>query len=493
MKTVFTMRYGLYEYLVMSFRLTNAPAHFMYLMNSVFMPELDQFVVVFIDYILVYSKSSKEHEDHLQIVLQRLREHQLYAKFSKCEFWIKEVPFLGQVVSPEGIVVDPSKVIEVLEWKPPTTMSEVRSFLGFAGYYRRFILNFSKIAKPITELLKRGNKYVWSEACDEAFKHLKKLLTTSPVLPQPDTAKPFDVYCDAFGTGLGGVLMQEGHVISYSSRQLRRLEEHYPTHDLELVAVVMALRTWRHYLLRNVVHIYMDQKSLKYIFTQPGLNMRQQRWLELIKDYELEVHYHRVKANVVADALSHKAHSNCLAAIHWTRKESSTQELPNLSLFNITLMPTLKAEIVAAQKDDEGMGHIRRRMQEGDPKVACFREDAEGTLWFKERLVVPRGEALKKKILDEAHTSNYSIHPGSTKMYHDLRQQFWWTRMKREVARYVSECDTCRKVKADYMKPGGLLQLLSIPEWKWYDISMDFIVGLPMTTRKFDLIWVIVD
>jgi hypothetical protein len=160
MKTVFTMRYGLYEYLVMSFRLTNAPAHFMYLMNSVFMPELDQFVMVFIDYILVYSKSSKEHEDHLQIVLQRLREHQLYAKFSKCEFWIKEVPFLGQVVSPEGIVVDPSKVIEVLEWKPPTTVSEVRSFLGFAGYYRRFIPNFSKIAKPITELLKRGNKYV---------------------------------------------------------------------------------------------------------------------------------------------------------------------------------------------------------------------------------------------------------------------------------------------------------------------------------------------
>jgi hypothetical protein len=183
------MRYGLYEYLVISFGFTNTPAHFMYLMNSVFMPELDQFVVVFIDDILVYLKSSEEHEDHLWIVLQRLREHQLYTKFSKCEFWIKEISFLGHVVSPEGIAVDPGKVKEVLEWKPRTTVSEVRSFLGLAGYYRRFILNFSKITKPITKLLKKGNKYVWSEACDEAFKHLKKLLTTSPVLTQPDTVK----------------------------------------------------------------------------------------------------------------------------------------------------------------------------------------------------------------------------------------------------------------------------------------------------------------
>jgi hypothetical protein len=156
-------------------------------------------------------------------------------------------------------------------------------------------------------------------------------------------------------------------------------------------------------------------------------------------------------------------------------------------------MPTLRAKIIAAQKDDECMVHIKRRMREGNLKVACFCEDAEGMLWFKERLVVPKREALKKKILDETHTSRYSIHPGSTKMYHDLRQQFWWTRMKCEAARYVSECDTCQKVKADYMKHGGLLQLLSIPEWKWNNISMNFIVGLPMMSRKFDSIWVIVD
>jgi hypothetical protein len=163
-------------------------------------------------------------------------------------------------------------------------------------------------------------------------------------------------------------------------------------------------------------------KSLKYIFTQPDLNMRQRRWLELIKDSELEIHYHPGKANIVADTLSRKDHCNYLPAVRLTREESSTRVLPNLSLFNITLTPTLRAEIIATQTDDDGMCHIKRRMRQGYLKVACFREDAEGILWFKERMVVPRREALKKKILDEAQTSRYSIHLGNTKMYHDLRQ-----------------------------------------------------------------------
>ena len=165
----FTTRYGLYEYLVMSFGLTNAPTHFMYLMNSVFMPELDKFVVVFIDDILVYSKNKKEHAKHLRIVLTRLREHQLYAKFSKCDFWLKEVQFLGHVLLAEGVAVDPSKVKDVLDWKPPTTIHQVRSFLGMAGYYRRFILDFSRISKSITRLLKNQAKFVWSSDCEEAF------------------------------------------------------------------------------------------------------------------------------------------------------------------------------------------------------------------------------------------------------------------------------------------------------------------------------------
>jgi hypothetical protein len=225
-KTAFSTRYGLYEYLVMTFGLTNAPVHFMYLMNSVFMPELDKFVVVFIDDILIYSKSEEEHVQHLRVILQRLRDHQLYVKFSKCAFWLREVPFLGHVISAEGIAVDPSKVQEVLEWKSPKSVTQIRSFLGLAGYYRRFILNFSKIAKPMTQLLKKEAKFTWSPRCEEAFLTLKKLLTTAPVLAQPDIEKLFDVYCDASGTGIGGVLMQDGRAIAYASQQLQLHEEH---------------------------------------------------------------------------------------------------------------------------------------------------------------------------------------------------------------------------------------------------------------------------
>jgi hypothetical protein len=241
-KTAFTTRYGLFEYLVMSFGLTNAPVHFTYLISSVFMPELDKFVVVFINDILIYSKNKEEHAKHLQIVLTRLRGHQLYAKFSKCVFWLEEIQFLGHVLSSKGIVVDPSKVKDILEWNSPTTVHQVRSFLGLAGYNRRFIMDFSKVVKPITRLLKNDTKFVWFSKCNEAFEQQKVLLTTAPVLAQPDIEKPFDVYCDVLGSGLGCVLMQEERVISYASRQLRQHEEHYPTHDLELAAVVHALK-----------------------------------------------------------------------------------------------------------------------------------------------------------------------------------------------------------------------------------------------------------
>ena len=368
-KTAFSTRYGLYEYLVMSFGLTNAPAYFMYLMNSVFMPELDKFVVVFIDDILIYSENESDHEEHLRIVLSRLREHKLYAKFSKCEFWMSKVPFLGHILSRDGISVDPSKVQEVMDWKAPTSVHEVRSFLGLAGYYRRFIPDFSKIAKPMTRLLQKDEKYKWTPECETAFHTLRTLLTTAPVLAQPDIEKPFDVFCDASGIGLGCVLMQEGRVIAYASRQLRKHEVNYPTHDLELAAVVHALKIWRHYLLGNVCHIYTDHKSLKYIFTQPELNMRQRRWLELIKDYNLEVHYHPGKANVVADALSRKSHCNPVEAL----LEDGFNLLHSAVLHNITISCSLEGKIIELQQTDVGISHIKRKMQE--QKTKHFRLD----------------------------------------------------------------------------------------------------------------------
>ncbi|WVZ85169.1 hypothetical protein U9M48_032119 [Paspalum notatum var. saurae] len=349
----------------------------------------------------------------------------------------------------------------------------------------------------MTSLTKKNAKFVWGPKCEDGFRELKKLLTTAPVLAQPDVTKPFDVYCDASGQGLGCVLMQEGRVIAYASRQLRKLEANYPTHDLELAAVVHALKIWRHYLLGNTCHIYTDHKSLKYIFTQPKLNMRQRRWLELIKDYDLEIHYHPGKANVVADALSRRAHCNVIEArptarvICWEMNEiEMPTELPP-ELYSLSIEPTIRDLVIAAQKQDTSMAHIREGIAE--EKRDCFTLDDQGILWFKNRLVVPKDMELRKKILDEAHTSILTMHPGSNKMYQDLKQKFWWTRMKREIAKYVSECHVCKQVKADHLKPAGMLQPLNIPAWKWEDIHMDFVVGLPRTQKGYDSIWVIID
>jgi hypothetical protein len=216
------------------------------------------------------------------------------------------VKFLGYTISSKGISVDPTKVQEFMDWKPPTLVHQIRSFLGLAGYYHRFIPDFSKIAKPMTELLKKDVKFHWDDKCEEAFHTLRKLLTTALVLAQPDNTKPFDVYCDASGTGLGCVLMQNNRVIAYVSRALQNHEQNYPTHDLELAAIIHALKIWRHHLMGTKCNIYTNHKSLKYIFTQTDLSMRQRRWLELIKDYNLEVYYDPGKANVVADALSRR-------------------------------------------------------------------------------------------------------------------------------------------------------------------------------------------
>jgi hypothetical protein len=260
-KTAFVTRYGQFEFTVMSFGLTNAPAYFMNLMNKVFMDELDKFVVVFIDDILIYSKSMQEHEQHLRVVLEKLRAHKLYAKFSKCEFWLERVAFLGHILTAEGVAVDPEKVEAVSNWQRPTNVSEIRSFLGLAGYYRRFIEGFSKIARPMTELLKKEKKFAWTENCERSFQELKQRLTTAPVLTLPDIHRDFVIYCDASRQGLGCVLMQEGRVVAYASRQLRTHEQNYPTHDLELAAVVHALKIWRHYLIGNKCEIYTDHKS----------------------------------------------------------------------------------------------------------------------------------------------------------------------------------------------------------------------------------------
>jgi hypothetical protein len=251
----------------------------------------------------------------------------------------------------------------------------------------------------------------------------------------------------------------------------------------------------------------IDGQSLQYLhrpqesqvfFTQSDLNMRQIKWLELIKDYDLEVHYHPGKANVVADALSRK---HCNYAPLEPNNETLCEEMRKLNLelveqgnlYVVSIESPLHERITTAQLIDEEIQKIKQRLEERDPKFDCFRRDDKGIVWFGQRLVIPQDQILRKEILDEAHLSKFTIHPGSTKMYRDLRENFWWSNMKGEIAEYVSGCDTCQKIKASHLKTAGQMQPFSIPAWKWDDISMDFIVGLPLTPRKHDSIWVIVD
>ncbi|KAL0560548.1 hypothetical protein IC582_000953 [Cucumis melo] len=498
-KTAFRSRYGHYEFVVMSFGLTNAPAVFMDLMNRVFKEFLDSFVIVFIDDILIYSKTEAEHEEHLHQVLETLRANQLYAKFSKCEFWLKKVTFLGHVVSSEGVSVDPAKIEAVTNWPRPSTVSEIRSFLGLAGYYRRFVEDFSRIASPLTQLTRKGTPFVWSPACERSFQELKQKLVTAPVLTVPDGSGNFVIYSDASKKGLGCVLMQQGKVVAYASRQLKVHEQNYPTHDLELAAVIFALKIWRHYLYGEKIQIYTDHKSLKYFFTQKELNMRQRRWLELVKDYDCEILYHPGKANVVADALSRKvAHSAALITKQapllrdFERAEIavSVGEV-TAQLAQLSVQPTLRQKIIAAQWNDPYLAEKRRMVETGQGED--FSISADDGLMFEGRLCVPEDSAVKTELLTEAHSSPFTMHPGSTKMYQDLRSVYWWRGMKRDVADFVSRCLVCQQVKAPRQHPAGLLQPLSVPGWKWESVSMDFITGLPKTLKGYTVIWVVVD
>ncbi|WMV41338.1 hypothetical protein MTR67_034723 [Solanum verrucosum] len=410
-------RYRHYEFLVMSFGLTNAPATFMNLMNGMFKPLLDSFVIVFIDDILVYSKSEKEHADHLRSVLGVLGKQRLYAKFFMYEFWLTSVAFLGHVVSNEGVMVDPQKIEAVKNWVWPSSVTEVRSFVGLASYYHRFVKNFDSIATQLTNLTKKDISFEWTKKCEESFQKLKTLLTTAPILLLPVEGKDFIVYCDVSHSGLGVVFMQDQNGMAYVSRQLKAHERNYPTHDLELAAVVFALKIWRHYLYGVKCEVFTYHRSLQHVFTQKGLNLRQRRWRELLKDYDVTIQYHPGKANIVAYALSRKAVSiGSLACLSATKqplaKEIQTLESKFMQLgiserdgvlTSIKVRATFIEEIKAKQFEDENLEELRKKIVNGKAQETTL--DADGVLNFKGRICVPRVDDLIEKLLAESHGS----------------------------------------------------------------------------------------
>ncbi|KAA3480520.1 reverse transcriptase [Gossypium australe] len=434
LKTTFRTRYEHYEFLVMPFGLTNAPTIFMDLMNRIFRPYLDRFVVAFIDDILIYSRDEIEQAEHLSIVLQTLREKQLYTKFSKCEFWLHEVSFLGHIVSASGIRVDPSKISAILNWKPPRNVSEVCSFLGLAGYYRRFVKCFSTIATPMTRLLQKDIRFEWSDKCQKSFDQLKTPLIEAPVLVQPESGKEFVIYSDASLNGLGCVLMQEGKVVAYASRQFKLHEKNYQTHDLELTAIVFALKIWRHYLYGEKCHFEISDDSERF---EPASK-------------KMVIAVERLRA---CDRLS----SGCTKS-------------------KIIVCTTCSVCLICdTQKSDNELRAKRAQCE----VISEFEfQIVDDCLRTRDRICVPRNPELIQLILNEAHNSHLSVHPRSTKMYYDLKRHYWWS--------------VCQQLKAEHQVLFGLLQPVLIPEWKWDRVTMDFVSSLPLNLRKKDPIWVIV-
>ncbi|MCO5601915.1 hypothetical protein L7F22_056041 [Adiantum nelumboides] len=439
-------------------------------MTYLFREGLDNFVLVFFDDILVYSKTREEHEQHLRQVLEILRTAKLYAKRSKCLFFVEKVAYLGFIVSKDGISPDPAKVEVVVKWPIPQSVSEVRGFLGLTGWCRIFIQDYALISKPLTELTQIDETFIWTEKRDFAFNELKNLLAKSPVLKLPDFEKTFEVIVDACAKGVGGILRQEGHPIAYESRQLRIHERNYPTHDLELLAVVHALKKWRHYLLSQIFELVTDHKSLKWIFTQPELNMRQRRWVEFLQEFNFEIKFRPGKENQAADALSRRVATLAISLLSSSLPEEVQQKIQLDDYFG-----PLIQEIQAQSKREYLADFIL----------------TDGLLYYKQRMCIPF--EMRSQILIEAHDNPLAAHPGYHKMFSNLKRDFFWPRMKKDTLDYVRRCLICQKTKAERVKIPGKLQPLDIPQMKWECISMDFVTGLPKTTGNYDSIFVIVD
>nr|KYP56033.1 Transposon Ty3-I Gag-Pol polyprotein [Cajanus cajan] len=471
-KTAFRTHEGHYEYLVMPFGLMNAPSTFQALMNEVFRNLLRRGVLVFFDDILIYNASWEEHLAQVRTVLEILRQHKLYANREKCSFAQESVEYLGHVISVQGVEVDPAKVKSVGEWPVPKNVKGERGFLGLTGYYRKFIRNYGKIAKPLTELTKKEG-FMWNERAQQAFEELKQKITTAPILALPNFEKEFELECDASGVGIGAILMQERMPVAFFSKALSSRNLAKSAYEKELMAVALSIQHWRPYLMGCKFKVYSDQRSLKQLLQQRITNGSQQNLLAKLLGYNFKIIYKPGLENKGADALS---------------RSFEEGELKTMVSMPIWLDCQ---NVVGEVHKDEKWKRVIADLQQAREAHPGFTYQ-HGILFFKNKMVIPAKSPWIPKLLDEFHSTPQGGHSGFLRTYRRVPANLYWQGMKTDIMKYVQSCDICQRQKYTTAVPGGLLQPLVIPERIWEDISLDFITGLPRS-KGFEAILVVVD
>lgn len=463
-KTAFRTHEGHYEFTVMPFGLSNAPSTFQSLMNHIFRPYLRKFVLVFFDDILVYSTDLESHAHHLQVVLSLLRHHHLFAKPSKCSFAAQSVEYLGHILSGAGLHVDQAKIGCIQRWPQPSTVKELRSFLGLTGYYRKFIKQYATIAKPLTDMLQKG-AFQWSPQSTTAFQTLKQSLMEPPVLALPNFDLPFVVECDASGHGLGAVLMQHNHPLAFMSQALKGSQLSLSTYEKELLALVMAVRKWRPYLLGVRFVVKTDQQALKWLLEQKVGTPLQQRWVSKLLGFDFVVEYKRGTSNIAADTLS--------------RLHAMT-----------TLVPTWYSKLRDAYQCDSSLQTLVQQYKDGKLDSLHY-SLKDNMLFFKNRLVLSSASPERHEITEAFHQGSQGGHSGAYNTWARLARDFYWPEQRQFVRDYVRKCKICQTMKTDNNKPLGLLQPLPVPDKIWEAISMDFIDGLPCSHGKYSIMVVV--
>ncbi|CAO2169811.1 unnamed protein product [Urochloa humidicola] len=472
-KTAFQTHCGQYEFRVMAFGLTGAPGSFQEAMNSTLAPYLRKFVLVFFDDILIYSTSYEDHIQHIRLVFQLLAQEQWKIKLSKCVFAQREISYLGYVISEKGVGTDPTKVSAIAQWPTPTSAKELRSFLGLAGYYRKFVKGFGLISRPLTDLLKKHSLFIWTSVHDKSFAALKHTLCHAPVLALPDFSKTFAIETDASGTGVGAVLLQDGHPLAYISKALGPKSQGLSTYEKEYLAILLAVQQWRAYLQHNEFIIFTDQKSLTQLTEQRLHTHWQQKVFSKMLGLQYRVVYKQGIDNRVADALSRK----------------STHELSCASLSAVS--PQWMQEVADGYSLDEFSQTLLTKLTIDKDAVPHF-SLVNGLIRYKGRLWIGANPQLQRKLLSASHESAIGGHSGVPATYMRMKKLFAWKGMKADITHFVKHCMVCQQAKPDRSKSPGLLQPLEIPSEAWQIISMDFVEGLPQSSSA-NCVLVVVD